>query len=512
MDINTQTGMPKGIMIAKGHAATLRVSALLKSHGATDEQLRGAFGVWDKLLDKKIKFQDFAKELQIALNCRADMAEVVAGELSASELKYLDPYFGGVDVFETAKQWMKHGRNFLFSDAGPINKNTASPISENVENEDLRGVNINSEPKPDSTDQEDEKVVGRNVNTHKRKILDKEKLYEITKKILFSQGVEGLTEDKLLRIQNIMLSQVKDVRDTNEATQMYGLGFENGGVGFDPEKAYSLASAISRLVEIGKLTPDKFYKEEVYEKSQNELRDPWEEYDVRSAGKKEIVSESYKKKLSLASILPKFGAKSQREDLSHQKYDEQDNAIPSSLNQKSNKLFSREEYVPKEPEKKRISDFSSANSGVLNLKKPEPFLKETEAPKNLYRVSEKMTDGISSEIKNKGPKNLVEIKTTEDLKKLTPSYLRMMGSKEDMLKNLSDGISELEKNGYSKADMFTKWQESELYTTYLDMGRQSIFSGNDIAKIATTYKDNGKPYLESSEFEVVADVSKMLQN
>lgn len=102
----------------------------------------------------------------------------------------------------------------------------------------------------------------------------------------------------------------------------------------------------------------------------------------------------------------------------------------------------------------------------------------------------------------------------EELKILNLTDFRRMGASiEEMKENLMERFDLLREDSLTRLhEGIAAWKESEVYRTYLDMGRESMESGKPVASVILERSQANRPYLSKEEFDMISEVNAALRS
>ncbi len=288
------------------------------------------------------------------------------------------------------------------------------------------------------------------------------------------------------RLKNVILSQLKDVRDKLETKDILMRSTKVGGLGLDENTAENIIKLVENEVQglpvkLRQLTMEK-------------VKEPGVEMGPKEAEKKiadrqqelaEVIranAEVTKQRLSISPTVSQL-------DVSHELAPPPPAALsgrsgPASLNQGGPNLYKRPPLQPL-PEGKKVISVSRPPRPTIS---PKPKMEDVKiAPKLM---------GPVEELRNL---NLID-------------FRRLSNSPKEATAKIIEQINLLEADSFAKRlEGIKAWRESDLYRLYLEIGRQSIQRGCLVREIIAEREKNGQSTLTLGEFEAVMDLNKSLR-
>lgn len=461
--------------ISSGYA-TKQVSDILGNHGALPRHRRTVFQAYFEVVQKKIPLKDFPGRIQKLLpELTVQYATGLAGEICNQLFRGYELYFDVPDILEYVDQWLP-GRKAVAWSFAQEKQNSGSLAAEAIET-----TPVETQKNP-------------------QLLVSPQKLTETAVKIFESLGLSGLSSDQRRRAQDIFLTQLKDIRDVTEAAIQYELPLTRGGVGLPREQAGKLAGYIDDLIRKKKLSlvdisvsngisplPDKGGvggEFKTKEGATADILDPWDHYASTRPTMPTAAKVKNENQRRVASALSR-----PIEGISTAKAPDRQAQIADTHRQadRLHQLLGKQ---------------------VVNLKPPTE--KRLPVPPRAEPPTADGMKAVGASAKNEKSRKLIgEI---SDWERLTPSLIRYAGGFTKNHDVLIGSIRDIIATGIAPAKIKEKWQQSPLYETYLEMGRQSVFSGKALDQLAKMLQGNNQAYLTAEEFAIVADLSRFIDN
>ncbi len=296
---------------------------------------------------------------------------------------------------------------------------------------------------------------------------------------IVKQANLGLADEVLIkRLKNIILLNLRDIRDSLETKDALIRPVKVGGLGLDENKADEILMLIRNK---GQALPKKF-KELADKRAQTEAE------MIQSAEKKK-VEDFQRRQRELAEHIranaeitkQKLAAKL---DVSH----ELPPPPPALFKQPTKRPVSQPIRPIAPPVRKEIPVRPPQPNPPAGGVGPKPRLQDV-------RTSPKLV-GPLEELKNL---NLVD-------------FRRLSNNPPVAVDKIKQQIDLLERDSFAKRLAGIKaWRNSGLYRLYLDIGRQSIITGRLVKEIIAERQKANQPTLTEAEFEAVMDLNKSLR-
>lgn len=155
-------------------------------------------------------------------------------------------------------------------------------------------------------------------------------------------------------------------------------------------------------------------------------------------------------------------------------------------------------------------------------KEIEPPMIESSLP-SVSRPSQRLTDkkqlsdviSTSRPVTVQAPSSSKDVLTgpVKELQFMDLLNFRRLGSTADeRAGKILDKINLLEQDSYTKkAQGVAGWRNSPIYKQYLDLGAESMVSGQEISALMEQYKSQGKETLDLEEFSAISDLNQKLR-
>lgn len=270
------------------------------------------------------------------------------------------------------------------------------------------------------------------------------------------------------RFESIIDSRMREVRDAVSFTDMITRGVKIGGLGIDPIAAVKMSRLLDEELNAlhGRLSPRARAKEKTEDAHPGASAQVVEQLRAIQAGKRQApVEVAPRTAQTLAPALTPLAS-----------------APPSPPS------------PPPPP-----------------LAPPSPPRPETAQPLRIRKILPENPDRPKIE-DIRHPQRLVG--PVEELKILTLTDFRRLGANiEEMKENLLERFDLLREDSLTRLHEGIKaWKESEVYATYIDMGRESMESGKTIANVVLERSQANRPYLSQEEFDMMSEVNSALRS
>lgn len=194
-------------------------------------------------------------------------------------------------------------------------------------------------------------------------------------------------------------------------------------------------------------------------------------------------------------------------------------SIPAPLEQlsKTDKTEVKKEII------KPVAKVEIKPSLVVPPDEDELAKVETSLPKvlrsNLNQTPKKPISDVVSPIKEvrkpnipAGPKNVL-MGAVQELQSFDLVGFRRLGSTaNERVQKIFDKINLLEQESYTKkAQGIAAWRDSEVYKLYLQLGTESMISGQEVANFILDRQSKNQEALSIEEFSAISDLNKQLR-
>ncbi|MFH1225727.1 MAG: hypothetical protein V1684_00365 [bacterium] len=300
----------------------------------------------------------------------------------------------------------------------------------------------------------------------------------------------GLTDEVLIkRLKNIILLNLRDIRDVLETKDVLMRPVKVGGLGLDENKAEEVLALIKNK---GQALPEKF-KELANKRAQTEAeliesaeKKKMEEFQRRQSELAEHIRVNAEiTKQKLATRLAEPQARQAKLDVSH----ELAPPAPALFKQPTARPFVRPVSQPIAPPARK----------EMPVRPPQPI-----PPIGGFSPKPRLQD-VRTAPKLVGP--------LEELKNLNlVDFRRLSNNPMAAADKIKEQIDLLERDSFAKRLAGIKaWRNSGLYRLYLDIGRQGIITGRLVKDIIAERQTASQPTLTEAEFEAIMDLNKSLR-
>ncbi len=102
---------------------------------------------------------------------------------------------------------------------------------------------------------------------------------------------------------------------------------------------------------------------------------------------------------------------------------------------------------------------------------------------------------------------------SEELRTMTVAEFRRLGQGAgDSMRRVLEKLDHLKSESFTLwAEGVAGWRQSEVFQTYLEMGRQSLEQGMPISQVIEERGKRGQTYVSENEFSIIADLNRQLQ-
>lgn len=174
-----------------------------------------------------------------------------------------------------------------------------------------------------------------------------------------------------------------------------------------------------------------------------------------------------------------------------------------------------ETVAPKEVvEEKKIEDAQLKHVELPEIKQSLPTVSR---PDQKTGTKNQMSDVISANkpLTARAPILAKDVLTgpVKELQSMDLINFRRLGnSATERADKILDKINLLEQDSYTKqAQGVAGWRNSSIYRQYLELGAESMVSGQEVAALIEQYKSQNKETLDLEEFSAISDLNKKLR-
>lgn len=310
------------------------------------------------------------------------------------------------------------------------------------------------------------------------------------------------------RLKNLLKTRIKGARNNIELWQALVKRVEEGGIGLSEKDADSVIKILSveldKRIEGKEGGEDKEGKEKLNSKEQDlpvqtEIIKTLEQEDIRQQTaesgqqpQKEIWKLKEEERRGETVVLGGIEMEEGKEKLNSKKQDLPAQAgIIKSIKQgeerdKSLEEKKKDEAITEEREEIK-NNFYSANRGFLG------------------QSGKAKIEDIKYRPKLMGPVEEIRAFRINDFRNLADDPRRAV----ETLKLRIDGLED--ESFLKKMEGITAWRDSEIYKTYLEIGRRAMTENKSIKKICDGLRESGENYLNEEEFYAVMDLNRKLR-
>ncbi|MFH0854012.1 MAG: hypothetical protein V1891_00765 [bacterium] len=327
--------------------------------------------------------------------------------------------------------------------------------------------------------------------------------------ILRPPGARAQNDALYSRLKNLLRTRIKGARNNIQLWQMLIKRSEEGGIGMSEKEADEVIKIISGELE------KKIDKKEGKEEKDGGIKNYESGIMSRDEGDGDTdLTQIGGEESSKLKARPELAERIQSEKLGEAGEEDKFQILKKEGKEE---IEGKEE---KEGEDIRQRTAESRQQG--GNKTPQPlhsataqdrlFEKGGDVKNNFYSLNRSMSNSGKAKIEDikykpklMGPVEEIGAMRLNDFRSLSPDPHHAA----EIIKSRIDGLEE--ESFSKKMEGIAAWRASEIYKTYLEIGRRAMVENMSIKKVCDELKENGENYLSEEEFNGVMDLNKKLR-
>ncbi|MDO8571864.1 MAG: hypothetical protein Q7R79_04255 [bacterium] len=331
----------------------------------------------------------------------------------------------------------------------------------------------------------------------------------LVEEVIQLSGLGDIDEETQRRLQNVVLTRIKNVRTAVETKEKLTTAKDKGGAGLTDEQAEKVLKAASMIAE-------RVLKgeEKAVNSQQSAVSKPPQETEKKEEAPTEKEREEMVKKIDGGEApfnLPtenssKFTGVSSKQTEELTPPSEQ-KALPPAMPDVT-PHSTKKELPALIPEKQKFSIEEIDGVPTFIEKKEVVAHEPRKIPVTVRSTPQQSAKPAMADVK--GPRLVNPI---EELRIMTlKDFRRLSSDPMEAVKRLHQKVQLLEKESFTKKQAaIDAWHESEVNKLYMEIGKESFGKGLDIQQVITNQQAQGKQTLSAQEFDALVELNEMMR-